>query len=89
GTVLGEFRLADGSALLLAVEEWLTPDGHSFWHKGITPKYQVALPDNTVPLVPASEDGMTAAQIQASSDKQLLEAMKILGDEMQKQPLNP
>ncbi|MDA8163602.1 MAG: S41 family peptidase, partial [Desulfobacteraceae bacterium] len=42
GTVLGEFRLADGSALLLAVEEWLTPDGHSFWHKGITPKYQVA-----------------------------------------------
>ncbi len=38
GTVLGEFRLADGSALLLAVEEWLTPDGHSFWHKGISPE---------------------------------------------------
>jgi carboxyl-terminal processing protease len=87
GTVLGEFRLADGSALLLAVEEWLTPDGHSFWHKGITPKYQVALPDDTVPLVPASEGGMTAGQIQASGDKQLLEAMKILGDEMQNKPL--
>jgi carboxyl-terminal processing protease len=87
GTVLGEFHLADGSALLLAVEEWLTPDGHSFWHKGITPKYQVALPDDAEPLVPASEDGMTAAQIQSSGDKQLLEAMKILGDEMENKPL--
>jgi carboxyl-terminal processing protease len=87
GTVLGEFSLADGSALLLAVEEWLTPDGHSFWHKGITPKYQVALPDDVEPLVPASEDGMTAAQIQSSGDKQLLDAMKILGDEMQNKPL--
>jgi carboxyl-terminal processing protease len=89
GTVLEEFRLADGSALLLAVEEWLTPGGHSFWHKGITPKYQVALPDNTVPLVPASEDDMTAAQIQSSDDTQLLEAMKILGDEMQNEPFPP
>ena len=87
GTVLGEFRLDDGSALLLAVEEWLTPDGHSFWHQGITPKYQVALPDSAEPLVPASEDGMTAAQIQASGDKQLLEAMRVLGDEMQHKPL--
>ncbi len=87
GTVLGEFRLANGSALLLAVEEWLTPGGHSFWHKGITPKYQVALPDNVDPLIPASEDDMTAAQIQSSGDKQLLEAMKILGDEMQNKPL--
>ena len=87
GTVLGQFSLDDGSALLLAVEEWLTPDGHSFWHKGITPKYQLALPDDMEPLVPASEDGMTAEQIQSSGDKQLQEAMRVLGDEMQNKPL--
>ena len=44
GTVLSEFPLADGSALLLAVEEWLTPDQHSFWHKGIAPDIRVTLP---------------------------------------------
>jgi carboxyl-terminal processing protease len=27
GTVLNEFTLSDGSALLLAAEEWLTPEG--------------------------------------------------------------
>ncbi|MGA8178942.1 MAG: S41 family peptidase, partial [Desulfobacterales bacterium] len=36
GTMLENFPLSDGSALLLAVREWLTPDGHTIWHKGIS-----------------------------------------------------
>jgi carboxyl-terminal processing protease len=44
GTVLGEFRLTDGSAVLLAIIEWLTPKGRQIWHKGITPDIEVSLP---------------------------------------------
>jgi carboxyl-terminal processing protease len=78
GTVLSEFSLSDGSALLLAVEEWLTPSGHTIWHQGISPDVTVALPPDTTPLFPRAERGMTAAQLRASPDKQLLRAMAVL-----------
>ena len=78
GTVLQEFPLRDGSALLLAVEEWLTPSGHSFWHKGIAPNVVVPLPPKADILLPETEQGMTAAQLQASSDTQLLRALALL-----------
>jgi carboxyl-terminal processing protease len=78
GTVLGQFRLSDGSALLLAVEEWLTPNGQSFWHKGIVPQVAVPLPDEADPLLPVNERDLTAAQFQAVSDKQLLRALALL-----------
>lgn len=76
GTVLEQFSLSDGSALLLAVEEWLTPDGQSYWHKGVTPQLQVALPDAVNPLVPAMERGMSAAALESSGDAQLLRALE-------------
>jgi len=76
GTVLEEFPLSDGSALMLAVQEWLTPDGHSFWHKGIPPELVVSLPADANPLVPAAERDMTTAELQSSDDKQLLSALK-------------
>ncbi|MDE3068603.1 MAG: S41 family peptidase [Verrucomicrobiota bacterium] len=76
GTVLKEFPLADASALMLAVQEWLTPDGHSFWHKGITPQISVALPPDATPLVPSAERDMTADELQSSKDKQLRRALE-------------
>jgi carboxyl-terminal processing protease len=78
GTVLQEFRLADGSALLLAVEEWLTPKGQSFWHKGVTPDFPVALPADANPVFPSAEKTMTAKELQASEDRQLLDALKLV-----------
>lgn len=78
GTVLQEFRLNDGSALLLAVEEWLTPKGRSFWHKGIVPEYLVPLPTDVVPLLPAAERELTPTQLQASDDRQLLRALDLM-----------
>lgn len=81
GTVLQEFRLRDGSALLLAVEEWLTPNGRSFWHKGIAPQYNVALPTETGPLLPGAERGMTPEQLRQSDDRQLLTALQLVGAE--------
>src|SRR5207253_4613867 len=47
GTVLQPFGLSDGSAVLLAVNEWLTPNGRQIWHKGISPDVEVALPEGT------------------------------------------
>ena len=46
GTVLGEFELADGSALRVGTTEWLTPDGRRIWHEGIAPDVSVVLPDD-------------------------------------------
>jgi carboxyl-terminal processing protease len=81
GTVLGEFKLSDGSALLLAIEEWLTPDGHSIWHKGIMPRFVVPLAPEADALLPATERQLTAAQLQASEDRQLLRALELLEDD--------
>ncbi len=75
GTVLTQFSLSDGSALLLAIQEWLTPSGKTIWHTGLTPDQVVALPANVAPVFPESEQGMTAAQLQSSGDAQLLKAL--------------
>lgn len=79
GTVLSEFPLSDGSAMLLAVQEWLLPDGRAIWHKGIVPDVQVELPVLSNLLLPAEEKSMTAGQFQAAGDSQLLRALQSLG----------
>jgi len=76
--VLSEFKLSDGSALLLAVEEWLTPAGHVIWHKGITPNIAIPLAAGVAPLFPEFERTMTAEQLHQSRDAQLLKALKML-----------
>ena len=78
GTVLNEFPLSDGSALSLATEEWLTPNGGSIWHHGISPDVQVSLPTDVTPLVPEAERDITATQLTASGDNQLLRALELL-----------
>jgi carboxyl-terminal processing protease len=78
GTVLNQFPLPDGSAILLAVEEWLTPKGRTIWHQGIKPDYAVSLPAGANPLLPEAEKGMTAEQLKASDDAQLLKALDLL-----------
>jgi carboxyl-terminal processing protease len=77
GTVLTQFPLSDGSALLLAVEEWLTPRGRSFWHKHIEPDITVA-EGNVIPLRPTTEGSMGADEFRAYGDQQLLFAVDML-----------
>ena len=89
GTVLEQFGLSDGSALLLAVGEWLTPKGRSFWHKGLTPQYAVTLPPEVAPLVPSAEQGMTPQQFQANDDRQLLTAARLLSHPEQWTKVHP
>lgn len=78
GTVLGQYSLSDGSAILLATEEWLTPKGRTIWHTGLTPDVVVALPQNTAPLTPEAEADMTKDQLDSSGDQQLLQAISML-----------
>lgn len=78
GTVLEQFPLSDGSALLLAVEEWLTPNGHTIWHKGITPDIVKHLPEGVYPLFPEAERTLTAQGLRKSRDNQLLYALDYL-----------
>lgn len=85
GTVLNEFTLSDGSALLLATEEWLTPEGRLVWHQGIAPDVQLALPQGTSPLLPEAEAGMTSEQVQSSGDVQLLRALELLSQSVERQ----
>jgi C-terminal processing protease CtpA/Prc len=65
--------------LLLAIQEWLTPKGNVIWHKGLDPDVAVALDAGISILLPAEEKGMTSAQLQTSTDKQLLRALELLG----------
>ncbi|PWU08051.1 MAG: S41 family peptidase [Verrucomicrobia bacterium] len=82
GTVLSEFRLADGSALLLAVEEWLTPNGTSFWHKGIKPNVAVTLPSEAQILLPSAEKVMNPFQVRTNQDVQLVKALEVADKEI-------
>jgi len=81
GTVLEQFPLSDGSALLLAVQEWLTPNGNQIWHKGIPPDFVVSLSEGVAPLFPEEEQGMTLQQLKASRDTQLLKALELVSDQ--------
>jgi carboxyl-terminal processing protease len=78
GTVLEAFKLKDGSAILLGVAYWLTPNGNKIFGKGITPDQEVALPSGVTPLDPDTLSSMTAAQLNASGDAELLAAVKDL-----------
>jgi carboxyl-terminal processing protease len=78
GTVLNSFSLSDGSQILLATEEWLTPAGRVIWHKGIAPDVGVSLATTISPFLPESGHAMTVAQLQSSGDTQLLKAISTL-----------
>jgi carboxyl-terminal processing protease len=80
GTVLQEFDLADGSAILLGTSEWLTPDGQFIRSHGITPNITVNLTPKATELTPTIENqqNMTEQQILNSGDNQLVSAIKYL-----------
>jgi carboxyl-terminal processing protease len=78
GTVLSSFPLSDGSSLLLAVREWLTPSGRTIWHKGIVPDIPLALPADVELLTPSALKGMSRQLVAASRDLQIRKAIAML-----------
>ncbi|MDP8949548.1 MAG: S41 family peptidase, partial [Actinomycetota bacterium] len=80
GTVLSEFVLRDGSAILLGVAEWLTPDGDSIRETGVVPDVKVPLEEGVEPLTPAEARSLSREEI-FESDAQLRRAFEILKDQ--------
>lgn len=80
GTVLQQFNLSDGSAILVGVQEWLTPDGQFIRQNGITPQMVVTLNTSIQPLTPTveSDNHMSEQQVLNSGDAQLIAAIKYL-----------
>lgn len=78
GTVLNQFDLPSGAILLLATEEWLTPDGRVIWQKGLSPDIKVTLPKGVAPLMRFRLEDITAEALQNSQDRQLLRALALL-----------
>jgi carboxyl-terminal processing protease len=76
GTVLAEFRLGDGSALLIGTQVWVTPNGRVIWRNGIEPDITVAPTAEDVTIVPRRGEILPAEQIR--SDSQLLAAWEYL-----------
>jgi carboxyl-terminal processing protease len=84
GTVLNAFNLSDGSEVLLATEEWLTPSRRIIWHQGIAPDVSVRMSVDVEPLIPTIEQSMSAVQLQSSQDVQLLKAIEELSQGVSK-----
>jgi carboxyl-terminal processing protease len=80
GTVLSEFVLRDGSAILLGVAEWLTPDGDFIRETGIEPDVEVALAEDAEPLTPSEARDLSREEI-LDRDAQLSRAFENLQDQ--------
>ena len=78
GTILTEVPLSDGSSLMLAIEEWLTPNGKTIWHQGVAPDLISAQAPDTALLTPKALNGMSVTGLKKNKDKQLLRGMKLL-----------
>lgn len=79
GTVLSEFDLRDGSAILLGIAEWLTPDGDFIRETGIEPDIKVKLGKDEEPVTPSEARDLSEQQI-LDRDPQLRRAVQELED---------
>ena len=77
GTVLAERTLSDGSAILLGIAEWLTPNGDFIRESGIEPDVEAKLEEGQEPLIPGEEEEMTREEI-LGEDAQLARALEVL-----------
>jgi len=78
GTVVATFPLADGSAVTIGTERWLTPKGRAIWREGLTPDQTVALTQGVSLLVPDDFVTLGSGGIGASADTQLQAALRSL-----------
>jgi carboxyl-terminal processing protease len=78
GTVLEPFQLSDGSVIILGTAWWLTPNGHRIFNVGIKPDQTVQMTGTTLPVDPGALAAMSASQLAASGDAQLLAAVQDL-----------
>ncbi len=80
GTVLEPFVLADGSALMLGTRQWLTAEGRTIRKQGVAPDEEVVVSVGTDLLTANELEEMTAEEVLASEDVQLLKALEVLDE---------
>ena len=78
GTVLNQFNLSDGSALLLGVANWLTPSGRLIKGEGIHPDVEMIQASSVQMVDSYALEGMTGAQVAESEDTQFLAGLNYL-----------
>jgi C-terminal processing protease CtpA/Prc len=77
---LTPFLLSDGSLLLLAVKEWLTPDRRMIWQEGLAPDTKVSLPPDEEPIHLSGRAQLTERELEQSADAQLFRALEIAAE---------
>ncbi|MCY3901491.1 MAG: S41 family peptidase [Caldilineaceae bacterium] len=87
GTVLNQFGLSDGSAILLGVTNWLTPDGNLIKGQGVTPDLEVVQPAGSKHVSTELLRNLTAEQFGTIEDDQFLKALDHLGVELRAAPI--
>jgi carboxyl-terminal processing protease len=87
GTVLNQFGLSDGSAILLGVTNWLTPSGNLIKGQGITPDLEVKQPASSKHVNADVLRNLTEDQFGTIEDTQFLKALEQLGVELLATPL--
>ena len=87
GTVLNQFALSDGSAILLGVTNWLTPNGNLIKGQGVTPDLEVTQPASSKHVDAELLRDLTAEQFGALEDDQFLKALEQMGVEFHAAPL--
>ncbi|MDQ3923218.1 MAG: S41 family peptidase [Actinomycetota bacterium] len=80
GTVLEEQVLSDGSAILLGIAEWLTPNGDFIRSSGIEPDVEAVLEEEQEPRTPGETENLSKEEIFAEDD-QLERAFEVLQEE--------
>lgn len=81
GTVLNQFNLSDGSAILLGVTNWLTPSGKLIKGQGIEPDVPVEQPASVELVDARSLREMSADELAEVEDLQFLTGLDILRQE--------
>jgi carboxyl-terminal processing protease len=90
GVVVGQATFGTGTVLstFLGTAQWLTPDGRSLRHEGVTPDEEVALPSDGQMLTPAQSGTMAPDEIETAGDAQLARAIQILSESMTTAPMS-
>lgn len=78
GTVLSEVPLSDGSSMMIAVEEWLTPKGRTIWRKGIPPDVEVSQGPNAGVMTPQAIRERADYALDLGRDAQLMRGVELL-----------
>ncbi len=87
GTVLNQFGLSDGSAILLGVTNWLLPNGNLIKGHGVTPDLEIAQPASFKHVNADLLRNLTEDQFSTIEDTQFLKALEQLGIEVHATPL--